>query len=212
VAKEQRCGQHSDGGAQQEDAARQSEVGGSEPANLEGQRLGETEAAQKELLRPVQEPGKEADQLRPHEESCEAPGELMPQGGEYTGSPGVGGGDCSGAQHQVDLATESLTNTAGCCLVTTYQVISLSVTVALLILLLMGILRMALDIVIRTITIARVRSCGWWLIGAFWGVLFQVAVVTARWAMARGMPLARKILLPMSQYSVDAQSLSVSIF
>jgi hypothetical protein len=35
-----------------------------------------------------------------------------------------------------------------------YQVIDPSVTVALLILLLMGILRMALDIVIRAITIA----------------------------------------------------------
>jgi hypothetical protein len=39
------------------------------------------------------------------------PGELMPKGGEHTGSPGVGGGDCSGAHHQVDSATESLTNT-----------------------------------------------------------------------------------------------------
>jgi hypothetical protein len=65
-------------------------------------------------------------------------------------------------------------------------VISLSVAVALLILLLMGVLRMALDIVIRAITIAIVKSCRWWLIGAFWGVLFQVAVVTAKWAMAKG--------------------------
>ncbi len=60
------------------------------------------------------------------------------------------------------------------------------VAVALLILLLMSILRMVLDIVIRAVTIARVRSCGWWLMGAFWGVLLQVAVVPVQWAMGKG--------------------------
>jgi hypothetical protein len=66
-----------------------------------------------------------------------------------------------------------------------YQVIGLSVTVALLILLLMSILRMVLDIVIRAITIARVRSCGWWLMGAFWGVLLQVAAVPMQLAITK---------------------------
>jgi hypothetical protein len=84
--KEQRCRQRRKGGAQKENAAKDSQVGASEPANLEGQWLGENEAAQKELLHPAQEPGKKADQLQPHEESCEAPGELMPQGGEHKGS------------------------------------------------------------------------------------------------------------------------------
>ncbi len=55
--KERRCRRHSDGGAQQEDAARHSEVGASEPTNLEGHQLGETEAAQGELLHTTQEPG-----------------------------------------------------------------------------------------------------------------------------------------------------------
>ena len=41
--------------------------------------------------------------------------------------------------------------------------------VALLVLFLVGILRMLLDIVIRGIVIARIRGCGWWLMGAFWG-------------------------------------------
>jgi hypothetical protein len=53
----------------------------------------------------------------------EAPGEQMPQGGEHTGSPSVGGGDCSGAWHQVDSATESFTDTVGCRLVPVYHVI-----------------------------------------------------------------------------------------
>jgi hypothetical protein len=44
------------------------------------------------------------------------------------------------------------------------------------VLFLVGILRMLLDIVIRAIVIARILGCGWWLMGAFWGTLFQVAV------------------------------------
>jgi hypothetical protein len=66
-----------------------------------------------------------------------------------------------------------------------YQVIGLSVTVALLILLLVSNLRMAPDIMIRAIAIARARSCGWWLMRAFWGILLQVAVAPVQWAMAK---------------------------
>jgi len=85
-------------------------------------------------------------------------------------------------QSQVDLATESLTGAVGYHLVPMYQVISLSVAVALLILFLMG---MMLDIVIQGIAIARVRGCRWWLMGAVWGILFQVAVAPVQWAMAK---------------------------
>ncbi len=50
-----------------------------------------------------------------------------------------------------------------------YRVIRPTAAVALLVLFLVGILRMLLDIVIRVIAIARIRGCGWWLMGAFWG-------------------------------------------
>ena len=58
--------------------------------------------------------------------------------------------------------------------------------VALLVLFLVGILSMLLDILIRAIAIARIRGCRWWLMGAFWGTLFQVAVAPVQWAMAKG--------------------------
>ncbi len=59
-------------------------------------------------------------------------------------------------------------------------------TLALLVLFLVGILRMLLDILIRAIAIGRIRGCGWWLMGAFWGTLFLVAVAPVQWAMAKG--------------------------
>ena len=57
-----------------------------------------------------------------------------------------------------------------------YQVIGPTAVVALLVLFLVGILRIMQDIVIRAITITRIRGGGWWLMGAFCGTLFQVAV------------------------------------
>jgi hypothetical protein len=74
-----------------------------------------------------------------------------------------------------DLATESLIDAVGYHLVPMYRVIRPTAAVALLVLFLVGILRMLLDIVIRVIAIARIRGCRWWLMGAFWGTLFQVA-------------------------------------
>jgi hypothetical protein len=153
--EEQQCRQHSSGEAPHEGA----EARVSKPANLEGHRLGETKVAREELLHTAQELEEEAGRTRPHGASSEAPRELVSQGGEREGSPGVRGGVCGRAQCQVDLAMESLTNAVGYHLVPMYRVIGLLVPVALLILFLMGILRMALDI--RAIAITRVRGCGW---------------------------------------------------
>jgi hypothetical protein len=66
-------------------------------------------------------------------------------------------------------ATDSLIDAVGNHLVPMYRVIGPTAAVALLILLLVGVVRMLVDIVVRAIAIVRVRGCGWWLIGAFWG-------------------------------------------
>jgi hypothetical protein len=71
--------------------------------------------------------------------------------------------------------------------------IGLTAAVALLMLFLMGILRMSLDIVIRAVPTARVRGCRWWLMGAFWGTLFQVAAASVRWAMTKGHTISKTV-------------------
>jgi hypothetical protein len=68
---------------------------------------------------------------------------------------------------------ESLIDAVGYHLVPMYRVIGLTAAVALLMLNLVGILKMALDIVIMAIAIARIRGCGWWLMGAFWAFYFR---------------------------------------
>jgi hypothetical protein len=97
-----------------------------------------------------------------------------------------------------DLATESLIDAVGYHLVPMYRVIGPTAAVALLVLFLVCILRMLLDIVIRAIAIARVRGCGWWLMGAFWGTLFQVAVAPVQWAMAKGNTIGKTVSYQMT--------------
>jgi hypothetical protein len=77
-------------------------------------------------------------------------------------------------------------------------VIGPTAAVALLVLFLVGILRMLLDIVIRAIAIARIRGCGWWLMGAFWGTQFQVAVAPVQWAMAKGHTIGKTFTYQMT--------------
>jgi hypothetical protein len=57
---------------------------------------------------------------------------------------------------------------------------------------------MTLDIVIGAIATARVRGCGWWLVGAFWASLFQVAVASVQWAMAKGHTICRTVPYQMA--------------
>jgi hypothetical protein len=82
-----------------------------------------------------------------------------------------------------------------------YRVIGPTAAVALLILFLVGVVRMMADIIIRAIAIARVRGCGWWLIGAFWGTLFHIAVAPVQWAMEKGHIVGRNI-----GYQMDAEA------
>jgi hypothetical protein len=101
-----------------------------------------------------------------------------------------------------DLATESLIDAVGYHLIPRYRVIGPIAAVALLVLFLVGILRMLLDIVIRAIAIARVQGCGWWLMGAFWGTLIQVAVAPVQWAMAMGHTIGKRVPYQMTDEAV----------
>jgi hypothetical protein len=95
------------------------------------------------------------------------------------------------------LATESLIDAVWYPLVPIYRLIGPTAAAALLVLFLVGILRMMLDIVIRAIAIGRIRGCGRWLMGAFWGTLIQVAVAPVQWAMDKGRIVGRAVTYQM---------------
>ncbi len=63
---------------------------------------------------------------------------------------------------------------------------------------LVGIVRMLLDIVVRAVAIAKVRGCGWWLMGAFWELLFQVAVAPVQWVIAKGHNIGKTVSYQMT--------------
>jgi hypothetical protein len=83
-----------------------------------------------------------------------------------------------------------------------YRFIGPTATMALIVLFLVGVARMLLDIVIRAVVIAKVRGCGWWLMGAFWGTLFQMAVAPVQWAMAKGHNVGKTVTYRMTAEAV----------
>jgi hypothetical protein len=99
-----------------------------------------------------------------------------------------------------DRATDHLMDVVGFHLVPLYRLLGPTAVIAILILFLMGIIRMLLDIVIRAIAIARVRGCGFWLLGALWGTVFQVAVSPVRWAAGVGQDAGQRV-----KYHMEAE-------
>jgi hypothetical protein len=78
---------HSDGKAQQEDAARRPEIETSESTGRKGRWLGETETARGESLHAAPKSGEQASQPQPRGKSCGASGDQRPERGEHAGSP-----------------------------------------------------------------------------------------------------------------------------
>ncbi len=146
------------------------------------------------LGRSIYSPGK-LEELARFQESQETRRAFLTESAERAYNSQAGGQWGSGLS---DLATESLIDAVGYHLVPMYRVIGPTAAVALLVLFLVGILRMLLDIVIRAIAIARVHGCGWWLMGAFWGTLFQVAVAPVQWAMAKGLTIGKTVSYQMT--------------
>jgi hypothetical protein len=107
------------------------------------------------------------------------------------------------------VATDSLIHAVGYQLLPRYRVIGQTEAVALLVLFLVGILRMFLAIIIRAITIARTRGCGWWLLSAFWGSIFQVGVGPFHWAAGEGHSLGKTVCGQMeseaSEFEIKGQ-------
>jgi hypothetical protein len=96
-----------------------------------------------------------------------------------------------------DLTRDSIIDAVGNHLVPMYQVIGPTAAVALVVLFLIGIAGMLADNVFRVIPIVRIRRCGRWLMEAFWGTLFQVAVARMQWAMAKGNTIGRTVIHQM---------------
>jgi hypothetical protein len=104
-----------------------------------------------------------------------------------------------------DLATAHLIDAVGYHLVPMYRLIGPTAAIALLVLFLVGILRMLLDIVVKAIAIPKARGCGWWLMGAFWGTLFQVGVAPVQWAMAKGHNIGKTVSYQMTAEAARLQ-------
>jgi hypothetical protein len=111
-----------------------------------------------------------------------------------------------------DLATETVISLVGMSLIPLYRFIGPAAITIIFILFLVGLIRLVLTVVIRAITIVRLRGPGIWLIGALWGTLFQIALSPLRWADHAAQVIAERVTKDMEADAAkeeEAQPLQV---
>ncbi len=84
-------------------------------------------------------------------------------------------------------AQGSLINIVGASFFPLYRVVGPMIFFLSLLLLIWGGLRLMVTVLLRVIIIVRCKGCGIWVLTAFWGTLFQLAISTFSWVdMGRG--------------------------
>jgi hypothetical protein len=92
-----------------------------------------------------------------------------------------------------DLARDQIVNAVGYRLIPLYRLIGPTAVIVILLMFIVGMARMLVDILVRTIIIARVRGWGFWMLVALWDTAFQVSVSPFRWAVEKGKEGAGRI-------------------
>jgi hypothetical protein len=87
----------------------------------------------------------------------------------------------SGDWPSVSAAQLSLIDLVGINFFPLYRVIGPMIFFMLLLLLVWGTLRLVVTIFLRVAIIIRYRGCGVWVLTAFWGMLFQLAMSPFNW-------------------------------
>jgi hypothetical protein len=57
-------------------------------------------------------------------------------------------------------------------------------SIIIMVLFIAGVVKIALDMLLRVILILKARGPGWWMLAAFWQLPFQVAISPVRWISA----------------------------
>jgi uncharacterized membrane protein len=71
--------------------------------------------------------------------------------------------------------------------------------------------KVVISVIVRVCTIYKVRGMGLWLLGAFWGLPFQLIISPVRWANEAATELAERVAVDMeSQAHMDDEKRRMS--
>ncbi|OBQ34767.1 MAG: hypothetical protein AN484_26530, partial [Aphanizomenon flos-aquae WA102] len=109
-----------------------------------------------------------------------------------------------------DLASQTVVAMVGMSLIPLYRFIGPAAITIIFVLFLVGLIRLVLTLIIRAYTIIRVRGPGVWLIAAFWGTLYQIALSPLRWADNTAKGIADRVAKEMELNADDEEKRPLS--
>ncbi|OBQ34060.1 MAG: hypothetical protein AN484_26885, partial [Aphanizomenon flos-aquae WA102] len=95
------------------------------------------------------------------------------------------------------LASAAVVSLVGSNLIPLYAFIGPTAVIIIFSLFLVGVIRLVATLIIRVITIIRVRGFGLWVLAAIWGTAFQIALTPLRWANDTARDIADRVTTTM---------------
>ena len=92
-----------------------------------------------------------------------------------------------------DRAREMMLDHVGWSFIPLYRLFGPLSMLFILLIFVVGLVRLGITLVVRTVVIVRARGCGVWVLAAFWGTLYQLLITPIRWADKTAEEMARNV-------------------
>jgi hypothetical protein len=102
-------------------------------------------------------------------------------------------------------AQEAIIDMIGLSFIPLYRIIGPASMIVIFVLFFVGMTRIAITILFRAVVLGRTRGCGYWVMAAFFGCIFQVIISPLQWADNTAKRLAEKVERGMVEGAEDAQ-------
>jgi hypothetical protein len=102
-------------------------------------------------------------------------------------------------------AQEAIIDMIGLSFIPLYRIIGPASIIVIFVLFFVGMTRIAITILFRAVVLGRTRSCGYWVMAAFFGCIYQVIRSPFQWADNTAKCLAEKVERGMVEGAEDAQ-------
>ena len=98
-----------------------------------------------------------------------------------------------------DRAKELMLDHVGWSFIPLYRLFGPLSMLFILVIFVVGLIRLTVTLLIRTIVITRKKGCGVWVFAAVWGTLYQLVITPIRWADNTAEQMARDVEMRMNQ-------------
>jgi hypothetical protein len=102
-------------------------------------------------------------------------------------------------------AQETIIDMIGLSFIPLYRIIGPASMIMIFILFFVGMMRITITILFRVIVLGRTQGCGYWIMAAFFGCIYQVVISPLQWADSTAKHIAEKVERGLVEGAEDAQ-------